>query len=241
LRILLFLNNDIHAAKALDFLLPSLKKHQVKIILSQKVGNVENLPSGILKMKNFEKVEFSWEKFGFEIASFPNVNSENSLAIFKKFAPDLIVSIRFGQILKQPLINIPRLGVLNLHSGILPKYRGVLASFWAILNGEKNIGMTLHYITDSGIDNGDVIAFSEKKIDWDSSLFLNINGLYESGCGALSQAIERISDNKKIITEKQEEFGLAQYFSYPKESDVKKFLKLMPLVKDGDREKISII
>jgi methionyl-tRNA formyltransferase len=260
MKILLFLNNDVHSATALNLLFQNLLNHQVKIILSKKVGNIDNLPSELLEMKKFEqdKMERLFDEldstneqtnkfksfkqianfFGTKISNYENVNSEIALQDFRKFAPDLIISIRFGQIFKQALIDIPRRGVINLHSGILPNYRGVLASFWAILNGEKEIGATLHYISDSRIDDGDVIGFSKIKIDWDSSLVFNINRIYETACQLLSQVIEKISNGAKPEVIKQSELGSGSYFSYPKTDDIKKFVKLMPLTKPEDMDKI---
>jgi methionyl-tRNA formyltransferase len=235
MNLLLFLNSDTHSATALSLLLSTLKNHKIKIILSKKVGNVEDLPRELIAMKKFEQdgVEELFArlvvKLNSEILSYENVNSQIALQDFQKFSPDLIISIRFGQIFKQALINLPRHGVINLHSGILPNYRGILATFWAILNGEKKIGMTLHFITDSRIDSGDIIGFSESEIDWNSSLFSNINKLYEGGCALLSRNIEKIFAGEKIAVKKQAECGEGKYFSYPKSEDVKKFLQRMPL------------
>lgn len=183
----------------------------------------------LLELKKREKCEFDWEKFGFEIADYENVNSEKALNDFREFAPDLMISIRFGQIFKPPLIAIARLGALNLHSGILPKYRGILATFWAILNGEKNIGMTFHYIRDAGIDTGDVIGFYEQEIDYNSSLLSNIKTLYRGGYKLLVDALEKISREEKIVTIEQSKFGEGKYFSYPQSVEIKKFVELMPL------------
>jgi methionyl-tRNA formyltransferase len=236
MNLLLFLNSDTHSTTALSLLLPTLKNHKIKIILSQKVGNVDDLPRELIAMKKVEQDGVAdlfarlAANLNSEISSYENVNSEIALQDFQKFSPDLIISIRFGQIFKQALINIPRHGVLNLHSGILPNYRGILATFWAILNGEKKIGATLHFVTDSGIDTGDVIGFSESEIDWNSTLFSNINRLYEGGCALLSRNIEKISAGEKILVKKQSDFGAGRYFSYPRSEDVKKFLQLMPLV-----------
>ena len=59
---------------------------------------------------------------------------------------DLLISIRFGMILGTEALGLPPRGVLNLHSGLLPQYRGVLATFRALLNGDAEIGCTLHWI-----------------------------------------------------------------------------------------------
>lgn len=236
MNLLLFLNCDIHAAAALGLLAPHLQNHKVKIILSQKVGNLDGLADELLEMKRVEQIGAS-EKFlelakklQAEIVSFSNINSDAALLEIGKFSPDLIISIRFGQIFKPSLIVTSRLGVLNLHSGILPNYRGVLASFWAVLNGEKNLGTTLHFVRDSGIDTGDIIGFSKEKINWNLSLVENINTLYQGGCDLILQALAKISAGEKIATINQKTLGAGQYFSYPQKADVEKFLKLMKLV-----------
>lgn len=259
MKLLIFLNHDIHAATALNLLFEDLKKHQVRIILSKKVGKNEDLPKEILELKRFEKDQmealFSELKadninnkkfktfdeianfFGEEVLFYDDVNSIEALKDFKKFSPDLVLSIRYGKIFAEEFIGLARFGVLNLHSGLLPKYRGIMASFWAILNKEKNLNTTLHYITDKQIDRGKIIAFSSLEIDFDVSLFVNINRLYKGGCELVKKVISDIEEGKKILTI-AENFGESKYFSYPKNDDVAQFLKIMPLVKDKDFEKI---
>jgi len=235
MHLILFLNCDIHSASAFKLLLPRLTGHKIKIILSKKVGKIDNLAAPLIEMKNFESegaaeifLELA-QKFGCEIGDFADVNCQEALDDFRKFAPDLMISIRFGQIFKSPLIKISRLGVLNLHSGILPNYRGIMASFWAILNGEKTLGTTLHFVRDAGIDTGDIIGFSHSKIDWNLSLVENIQNLYPQGCELILENLDKILAGKKIATLNQKSLQAGQYFSYPKVSDVERFLKIMPL------------
>ncbi len=75
----------------------------------------------------------------------------------RAFSPDIIVAAYFPQIFPKALLSIPRLGAVNVHPGNLPLYRGTFAIPWQILNGEKELTTTLHYI-DAGIDSGDIIA-----------------------------------------------------------------------------------
>ncbi len=235
MKILLFLNSDIHSAKALEILAPELKKHEAKIILSQNVGKSSDLPSEIIEMKRLEKVgaeellQNLAQNLSSKIIGFDDVNAPSSVDELAKFLPDLAISIRFGQIFKSEIIGLPRFGVLNLHSGILPNYRGVMASFWAILNGEKKLGTTLHYVRDSGIDTGDIVGFFEKEIDWNCSLISNINQLYYGGCELVLDALQKVSMCEKIQTIDQKTLGVGSYFSYPKKSDVVGFLKLMKM------------
>lgn len=227
MKITLLLNSDIHSKTALDLLLPVLRNHEVRIILSQKIGRMKNLPPELALMQKNEQ-EKNIQLDGVESVVCDDVNSRDALEDLQNFAPDLVISIRFGQILKQLLIDIPRYGVINLHSGILPNYRGVLPSFWAILNGEKKLGTSLHFISDAGIDSGDVIAFSEGEIDWDLSLSANINRLYSSGCRLVCEAIEKIAAGKAINRITQKSLGAGQYFSYPTMEEVRRFLTIYP-------------
>ncbi len=228
MKLILFLNNDIHSAAALRFLEKDLIGHEVRVVLSQQVGKAEGLPHEILEMKQREYFEID-KNFSYPCYFYSSVNSEGALCDFAEFAPDLMISIRFGQIMKSALIAIPRCGVINLHSGILPQFRGVMASFWAILSGEKTLGTTLHFINDGTIDTGEIIAFSRNEIDRESSLIVNIGNIYQNGCALVSKALKQIEAGEKIKTISQKSLGEGQYFSYPKSQDVENFLKVMRL------------
>ena len=84
--------------------------------------------------------------------------------------PDIIVAAYFPKIFSKALIEIPRLGAINVHPGDLPFYRGTLTIPWAILNGEKELTVTMHYI-DSKVDSGDVIAKKRSPIHSDETGF----------------------------------------------------------------------
>lgn len=77
--------------------------------------------------------------------------------------PDLGISIRFNKIICRDVINSFRLGIVNTHGGILPEYRGSYCNINAILNGEKEYGVTFHYI-QPGVDNGDIVDIKKIKI-----------------------------------------------------------------------------
>ena len=75
----------------------------------------------------------------------------------KAMEPDFIFSFYYRNLLKADLLAVPRLGCINLHGSLLPKYRGRVPINWAIINGEKETGVTLHYMTQRA-DAGDIIA-----------------------------------------------------------------------------------
>lgn len=90
-----------------------------------------------------------------------DVNSPESVAALRALAPDVIVYTG-GGILRQPLIETARIGVLNAHSGGLPRYRGMSVTEWALLEGQP-IATTLHFI-DAGIDTGRILEVAPVEI-----------------------------------------------------------------------------
>ncbi len=85
-----------------------------------------------------------------------SVNSAESLAEIGRFAADLHVSMSYDQILRKDILGLPPRGTLNCHAGALPFYRGRNPLTWAIINGEKEFGVTVHWV-DLGIDTGDIV------------------------------------------------------------------------------------
>ena len=77
--------------------------------------------------------------------------------------PDAMVVVGYGQIIPQSIIDIPRLGIINVHASLLPKYRGAAPIQWAIVNGEKRTGVTTMQI-DAGLDTGDMLLKRETEI-----------------------------------------------------------------------------
>jgi methionyl-tRNA formyltransferase len=94
-----------------------------------------------------------------------NVNSIDFVDRVKSLAPDLNLSISYNQILRRSIIETARLGFLNFHAGKLPYYRGRNVINWAIINGEREIGITAHFV-DEGIDTGDIILQRTLPIEW---------------------------------------------------------------------------
>ncbi len=85
-----------------------------------------------------------------------NVNSEEAAAALREMRPDVIVSIG-DRIIKQHILDIPRLGVLNAHSSLLPAYRGTTTEFWQLRNGEKETGVTIHWMSPH-VDEGPIVV-----------------------------------------------------------------------------------
>ena len=85
-----------------------------------------------------------------------NVNSTEAIKKFLSYGPDIFVSMSFNQILKNNILESVPHGIIKCHAGLLPFYRGRNVLNWALINDEKEFGITVHYI-DEGIDTGDII------------------------------------------------------------------------------------
>ncbi|MDG1818325.1 MAG: formyl transferase [Porticoccaceae bacterium] len=231
-------NRDLASYIALSRLVKELAGHRLAIFLSEKVGSKQQqLPQPLLNLAAFEKslLEDGRPSFddlataaGCSIQGFSDlggrVNSPEGLARIQASEPELIISLRFGLIIYDAVIALPKHGVINLHSGRLPDYRGVMATFRAMLNGESEIASTLHYIQDSGIDTGDIISTLAIPLARDKSYLLNVLNLYTGGCDQIIQAVAAIEAGQPLAAEPQQ--GAAGYFSFPDEAELQQFSAL---------------
>jgi methionyl-tRNA formyltransferase len=241
MRILCCLNRDLASNLAVNLLLPTLARHDVRIGLTERVGAVadqsepverrelraaeQTYPNEVLfplvdqarapddgvRYLTFAEIE---RHRGIPVQPLPSLNTASGLQFAQDFGPDLIVAIRYGSILKAPVIGVQRLGVLNLHSGRLPEYRGVLATYRALMNGDSQIACTLHYILDGTIDTGDVIGIESVPVQRESSLLAHILSLYPPGLAMLSKAIEALAAGESLKRASQPDTGGA-YYTYP--------------------------
>lgn len=85
------------------------------------------------------------------------INSDEVYESVKQVRPDLCVISHFERLIKEPILSIPKLGFINLHPSLLPNYRGMAPQHWPIINGDKEAGITVHYV-DEGTDTGDIIV-----------------------------------------------------------------------------------
>src|SRR5713226_9146175 len=91
------------------------------------------------------------------------IRAPETETLLRKLAPDCVIIIAYGQIIPARLLSIPRLGWINLHASLLPKYRGAAPINWAIVNGETRTGVTTMRI-DAGMDTGNMLLQQEIEI-----------------------------------------------------------------------------
>jgi methionyl-tRNA formyltransferase len=119
------------------------------------------------------------------------VKSDSAYDFFQRLAPEAVVIIAFGQIIPARLIAIPRLGWINLHASLLPKYRGAAPIAWAIANGESHTGLTTMQI-DQGMDTGPILLQSEIGIGAHETAGQLAQRMAESGASLVIQSLEKL-------------------------------------------------
>ena len=122
-----------------------------------------------------------------------------ALELIRSLAPELTVVAAYGRILPEDILAVPKLGSINVHSSLLPKYRGAAPINWAVLNGDAVTGVTIMYMAKE-LDAGDVILCRETAIDPDEDALALTNRLAELGAEALSEAVCRLQDGTATRT-----------------------------------------
>ena len=138
-----------------------------------------------------------------EIIQPKKMKDEEVINKIKEINPDLIVVVAYGKILPKEIIDIPKYGIINVHSSLLPKYRGASPIHSAILNGDAETGVSIMYI-EEGLDSGDVILREYCEITEDDTLGTLHDKLKNLGAAGLAKALNLI-ENGEVQAEKQDD------------------------------------
>lgn len=151
-----------------------------------------------------------------------NINSNKVKNFLIEENIDLIVSYSTPSILKKPLLDIPSKGCINLHCSLLPKFAGLLPSFWTLYEEEKFIGATIHFMDDK-IDNGDILSQIKIPTPENISMYEAIKITKKLGGELMVKTIRKIlidQFERKSNLQKKE-----YYRSWPDFEDIKNFRK----------------
>ena len=155
---IVFFGEDSFSAVVLESLI--LAKHELVAVFCPYYENNIHYRLKLVCERN----EISFERV-------KDINSEDVQYLLKNLNLDLIVVCHFQKILKKNIIDIPKLGCVNLHPSLLPNYRGMAPQHWPIINGDNETGVTVHFINE-GVDTGDIIL--QKKIPIDLDTYVSV-------------------------------------------------------------------
>ena len=182
-----------------EFALPTLEKihnssHSILSVITQP-----DRPKG----RGQKQVDSPIKKFALEnnlpLLQPATVNTKEFIAALLENRPDYIIVVAFGQILSETLLKVPKQFCINLHSSLLPKYRGAAPINRAILNGDTRSGVTT-MIMDKGMDTGDILLVDETPIEQNDDAQSLHDKLSEQGGKLVLETLSRLQKNDLLPT-----------------------------------------
>lgn len=161
-----------------------------------------------MKMIPSSVKEFALEK---ELKIYQPEKVKNNIEFIdeiKSLNPDVICVVAYGKILPEEILNIPKLGCINVHGSLLPKYRGAAPIQWAVLNGDKETGVTTMYM-DKGMDTGDMILKEKVTIGEDETTGELWDRLSKIGGELLVKTLEQIEARTAPREKQGEDYTMA--------------------------------
>jgi len=145
-----------------------------------------------------------------------DMRADGGAAVLLDFRPDIVISARFSLIFPQRVIDAVPRGIINVHPGALPGYRGLFAPFWQVLRGERELGCTVHLV-DKGIDTGAILGMARVPFDPSRSLMWHTAGLYRGGVAIAAEAATTLARGGQPASVQQQDGGA--YFRFPAAAD----------------------
>jgi methionyl-tRNA formyltransferase len=191
------------------------------LVLLRCYYGMSDILRGLLQLKgNYHSIRMVCRDKGVNYSRVMDINDIDILEEMDELEPDFILSLACPQRFKEVILRLPREKCLNIHSAILPRYRGINANFWVMAKGEKETGVTIHEMTKE-FDEGAIVLQEKFAIQDEWSL----NDLYKEvtdvGSGMISKCFRLWSEGRieRIIQNKDD----GSYFSLPQKDDVKEF------------------
>lgn len=187
-----------------DFAVPSLRAlagmEEVEIVgvftqPDRPVGRGHKLEMPPVKREALEN--------GLNVLQFERVRKQEGLDAMRALKPDLVVTAAFGQILSKKLLDVSRMGTINVHASLLPRHRGAAPINWCLIQGERVTGVTT-MLTDAGLDTGDMLLKREVEIGESETAGELTERLAQVGADLLVETVRRYAA-AEIVPEKQNE------------------------------------
>ena len=186
-----------------DFALPSLRalassRHEVVCVVTQP-----DRPQGRGRQPGPPPVKTAALELHLDVRQPLDINADDFVEHLRDLSPDAIVVVAFGQWLKRRVLELPPRGCWNLHASLLPKYRGAAPINWAIINGERETGVTVMKM-DEGMDSGDILLQDKWPIDLRDEAGELSYHLSRTGAALLIRATHRIQAGVVGVTPQDE-------------------------------------
>lgn len=181
---IIFMGTPDFAAASLEALIAS--RHEIQAVVTQP-----DKPKGRKGELTPSPVKVVAEEKGIKVYQPLKVRDEEFVETLRAYNPDVIVVVAFGQIIPLSILKMPKYGCVNIHGSLLPKYRGAAPIQWAVLDGEKETGITT-ILMDEGIDTGDILLKKTIKIDTDETSGSLFDKLMALGAETILETLDEL-------------------------------------------------
>ncbi|RKU25936.1 methionyl-tRNA formyltransferase [Candidatus Poribacteria bacterium] len=178
-----------------EFAVPALNELIVQKFNIVGVVTQPDRPKGRGRKLSPSPVKALATEHNLQIIQPKKIRIKESVEVLLELKPDVIVVAAFGQLLPQTVLDIPPCGVINIHPSILPKYRGAAPIQWAVINGEKETGVSL-MLLDQGEDTGDVISIEKVGISDEDTAQTIHDKLADLGAKRLADLLSNLSTER---------------------------------------------
>lgn len=170
--------------------------HHIVLISTSKAA-----PEYLKTEKDFE---LKANEIGVKFLYAPKINTAENIDFIKQCGHiDIAISVNHTSIVQQEVIDLFPLGVLNIHGGDLPRYRGNACQAWAIINGENRIGLCVHKMEGGSLDSGDIIVREYMNISIDTKVTECWNWIVERAPFMFLEALKLLEQDKDFVLQKQ--------------------------------------
>ena len=147
------------------------------------------------------------------------VNDKDTIKILKIIKPTYVIA-QVPQKIAPEVLSLAQKGFINKHASLLPKYKGLFPVFWALLNGEKQIGFTFH-LMDKKIDTGNILAQKKIRVIPNQSVYCLYKKVFEQAGDSLTKLVIDL-EKKRVKPKRMKNSGNYHYYSLPTKEDIKK-------------------
>lgn len=193
---IIFMGTPDFAAASLEALIDS--RHEIQAVVTQP-----DKPKGRKGELTPSPVKVVAEGKGIKVYQPLKVRDEEFVETLRAYNPDVIVVVAFGQIIPLSILKMPKFGCVNIHGSLLPKYRGAAPIQWAVLDGEKETGITT-ILMDEGIDTGDILLKKTIKIDTDETSGSLFDKLMALGAETILETLDELEKGNLTPTKQGE-------------------------------------
>jgi len=199
-----------------DFAVPALHAvhtagHDIVLVVTQP-----DRPRGRGRKVEPPPVKKAAEKLGLAVIQPDNLRNENAKQALQAADADLFIVVAFGHLLRESVLNMPRLGCINVHASLLPKDRGPAPIQWAVINGDTETGVTTMLI-DKGLDTGDMLMTAREPIGPSDTAGDLHDRLAQRGADLLVRTLQAFSNG--TIRRTPQEHSAATYAPLLKKTD----------------------